>query len=243
MGVRISSDASAYKRTANVPVSTSFTLAGWYNFVTATPARFWGTMGLMNAVDGVAGRTVASTASGGAQLALEYTNAGGSFVTDALLTVSASVWYFIAITASGNAIGNLAAYIRARHERAFTSVTNSVAGNSYTAGAMEFGREGFTGEFMDGDAFGLCAFDSALTSNELMLLSYDLLAEQAFARARPNVYFRLRGNNDTWDRSGNARHPAVTAGVDRPGFKIWPQSRGVLNSPDGGYTPMGQVLM
>lgn len=236
MAVRISADASVFKRTASVPLSTSFTLAGWFRFVTAAPARFWGAMGMMTAVDGVSGRTIASTTSGGAQLALEYTNAGGTFVTDALLTVAAGPWYFIAITGSGNAIGNLAAYIRAQHEKAFTSVTNSVAGNSFAAGAIEFGREGFTGEFMDGDAFGLCAFDTPLSSRELMLLSNDLLAEQAFARARPNVYYRLRGNNDIWDRSGNARHATVTAGLDRPGIRVSPRLPQVLSNPSTAIT-------
>lgn len=230
MAVRFNSDASALKRTANLPGVTSFTLAGWFNFVIVTPARFWGAMGMMNAVDGVAGRTVASTASGSAQLSLEYTNAGGTFVTDALLTVSPATWYFIALSSAGSAIGNIAAYIRAQHEKAFTSITNSVAANSFTPGAVEFGREGFTGEFGDGDAFGLCAFDTALTSRELMLLSLDLLAEKPFRRAQPNFYWRLRGNNDLWDRSGNARHPTVTAGVDRPGIKTWPSRRKVLNT-------------
>jgi hypothetical protein len=234
MAVRISSDASVVKRTANLPSGTSFTMCGWFKFVTATPARFWGAMGMMSAVDGTAGRTVASTTSGGAQLALEYSNSGGSFVTDALLTVTAGTWYFIALTASGTAIGTVAAYIRAQHEKTFTSVTNSAACNALTPGAMEWGREGFTGEFMDGDAFALCAFDTALTSRELLLLSNDLLAENAFARNRPNVYFRLRGSNDTWDRSGNARHPTLTAGVDRPGFRVFQQSRNVFSSPGAG---------
>lgn len=233
MAVRINSDASVFRRTANLPPGTSFTIAGWFNFVTVTPARFWSPMMVSNAVDGSAYCGLASTTSGGAQLGLTYSDSGGSEVQVALLTVSANQWYFIAVTRSGTASGNAIAYIRALQDKAFTSVASSGAANALTPGNIDWGRDGFTGEFMDGDAFGLCAFDSVLTARELMLLSNDLLSENAFARAAPNVYFRLRGNNDLWDRSGNARHPTVTAGVDRPSIRTWRRRRRVLSTTSG----------
>lgn len=226
MAVRISSDASVFRRTASLPPGTSFTLAGWFKFSSVTPARFWGAMGIMNALGGTAGRTIASTTSGSAQLSLEYSNAGGTFVTVPLLTVKADTWYFIALTGAGTAIGTVKGYIRAFNEGAFISVSNTVACNAMVSGALEFGREGFTGEFMDGVGQHFATFDRVLDAAELLKLSYALAAEQPMPDVRNlNTYWRLRGADDIQDRSGNARPATVTVGANAQGYRVWKRPR------------------
>jgi hypothetical protein len=234
MAVRISSDASAIKRSANAPTQTAYTLAGWFYPVSATPARFWGPLGIYAGTDGVptAGQyhQISAAASGSASLSLFFRDSGGSDRTVSLGTVTAGLWHFVALTCSSTAIGGLTAYLRAQHANALTSASNANVLIAFTPGRFEYGRDSFAGDFVDG-AFAHCrTYDRALSAQELLRLSYDLLAEKDRNRANLNVYYRLRGANDIRDLSGNARDATFTPGIDWPSLRIWPRRRRTLAS-------------
>lgn len=228
MAVRISSDASALKRSASTPASTAFTLAGWFYF-SSIPARFYGPLGIYAGTDGVptsglSFHQISSAASGSAQLVLG--SGAGSAVN--LVSLRAGFWYFLAMTGSGTAAGAVNGYSRAQYENAFSKAVNATTFASFTAARIEFGRDSFAGDFIDGAAQHCVAFDRVLDEAELMKLSYSLLREKKFPDPRNlNVYYRLRGANDVQDLSGNARPLTATVGADAAGYKIvTPRRRG-----------------
>jgi hypothetical protein len=234
MPLRISSDASAPKRTTNLPVSTAVTIAGWFNFA-SVPARFWGALGITAAVDGSNFMQVSSAASGSAQLQLIWVASGLSNAVN-LVSVIAGKWYFLALTCSGTASGAVAAYSRSVEQNALTSVVSNSTRDALTTGALEWGRDSFTGDFIDGSAQHCILFDRALDARELLLLSYDLLRERVTNRTNLNAYYRLRSNTDIYDLSPNRRDPTVTVGANAQGVRLWPRRRGALSAPGGGST-------
>lgn len=227
MSVRISSDASALKRSANAPLVSSYTFGGWFKFGSVTPARFWGPLGLYDGTDGVptAGTSfqqLSSIASASATMGLTYKVLGAT-QTDTVFTLKAGFWTFLAMSGAGSAAGDVKAYTRLLHEKAFTVGQNSTAISApFVATRFEYGRDAFTGDFMDGVAQHCFAFDRVLDAGELMKLSIAMLYERRFPDSRNlNVYYRLRGANDIVDLSGNARQLTATIGANAERLQRW----------------------
>jgi hypothetical protein len=241
VALRISSDAAAIKRSANVPTQTSFTLAGWFNFASLRSGAFFGPLGIYNGTDGAPGGTgpyyqiSSDVSTGNGVLNLWWQDGANASQKASFFTAAANTWYFIAMTSSGTSSGNLVAYVRRMEAKALTSVASTTATNVWTSQRMEWGRDSFSGDFMDGSAMHCVAFDRALDPRELMLLSTALLKEQIPNRQNLNVYYRLRGNTDINDLSGNARDPTLTVGANAAGLRIWPRRRGAAGSSGSTY--------
>lgn len=239
MAVRVTADASAPKRSANAPTETAYTFGCWAYLNSATPARFWGPLGLYAGTDGApTGNTqfhqISSLASGSASLVLGYDD-GAVGQAIALGTARAGFWHFFAMTCNAVAAGGLKAYMRQAHERTFSKAVNSNSARVFTPARFEYGRDGFTGDFIDGAAQHCFAFDRALDEAELMKLSIALLAEKPFPdRSNLNVYYRFRGADDIQDRSGNARPATFTVGANAQGLRVWTPKRRVIASGSGG---------
>lgn len=234
MAVRISTDASAIKRSANTPSQTAFTLGGWFYFNSATPARFWGPLGLYAGTDGspTSGTDyvqISSASSGSAVLEI----IGGTYgAGQTLITAKAATWYFLAMTGTALGAGGLVGWARAHYEKSFTQASNINTGTAFTSARMEWGRDAFTGDPIDGAAEHCFCFDRALGEAELMKLSNALLAERVFPdRTNLNVYYRFRGAHDTQDLSGNARALTATLGLNAAGLRVWPRRKPVIASP------------
>ncbi|HEY6924758.1 MAG TPA: hypothetical protein VI653_14890, partial [Steroidobacteraceae bacterium] len=207
MAIRINSDASTIKRSANTPTRNAFTLAGWFNFSSFRNGSFWGPLGIYNGTDGTPGASSpylqisSDTSTGNGVLDLWWPDSGNNALSATLFTAQLGTWYFIALTGSGTGVGNVNAYVRSLASNALTVATNSTTTNTFTPNRMEWGRDGFSGDQIDGSAFGCVAFDRALTSRELLILSYALIQERIPDDTSLNVYYRLRGNGDIYDLS------------------------------------------
>lgn len=248
MAVRVTNDASAPKRSANAPIETAYTVGCWAYLNSATPGRFWGPLGLYAGTDGAPTSNtqfhqISSLASGSASLVLGYDD-GAVGQTIALGTARAGFWHFFAMTCNAVAAGGLKAYMRLAHERAFSTAVNSNAARVFTPARFEHGRDGFTGDFIDGALEHCFAFDRALDEAELMKLSIALLAEKPFPdRRNLNVYYRFRGADDIQDRSGNARAATFTVGANAQGLRVWPRRPPALASPSTGLTASSSITL
>lgn len=217
MAVAVTSDASAFKRAANLPSATSISIWGWFFFTDVAPAgRFWGPLGYGN-IDSATNQ-ISSSSAGGTALSI-FSSAGSSA---ALFTPSANTWYFCALTCAGTGAGQLVGYVRALTANAFT--TASVTGASPTFNGAEWGRDGFTGDYIAGriHACGMC--DAVLSADELLRLSY--FHEPQFSGIRSlNVFYptiESVNTNANIDRSGNGRNATATVGAlaDSPSL-LW----------------------
>lgn len=228
MAISVTNDASAFKRSANVPPQTSFSIWGWFFFTTVTPARFWGPLGLYDGADGAPTGSIdfiqiSSASSGAAAQVLTY-KTGVVNQSDAFFTPAANTWYFIAITGSGTAAGNVKAYARAITAAAFTTVSSSLTQGTITATRAEWGRDAFSGDFITGSMHAFGMDDVALSADELLNLSF--YHEPQFGGIRSlNAFYPTIESvnaNATVDRSGNARNATATVGaLAEPPSLLW----------------------
>lgn len=217
MAIAVTNDASVFKRSANAPTITSYTIWGWFNFTSVTPARFWGPLGLYAGTDGAPGGggvqyvQVSSASSGSSQLVL----GGGTITNVNLINTAANTWYFIALNGNALAAGGQVAYARA-----ITSNTLSVASSAglmttFTPARAEWGRECFTGDFISGSIHACGMADVALSVDELLELSYFHEPQLDGIRSL-NVFYpciESVNTNAVVDRSGNARNATATVGA------------------------------
>jgi hypothetical protein len=228
VAIAVTNDASAFKRSANVPGQTAMALWGWFNFSSVTPARFWGPLGIYaNGSDGAPASQqfwqISSTASGSANLSLFYRNASAD-VEIPLFTASANTWYFIAISCSALTAGNLRAHVRALTANTLTTVVSTNTATTWTPARMEWGRDAFTGDFISGSIHAVGAADAALSVDELLELSY-FHEPQADGIRSVNCFYPCIADtaaNCQVDKSGLARNATATPGAlaDSPAL-LW----------------------
>lgn len=219
MAIAVTNDASAFKRSANAPGQTAYTLWGWFNFTTVTPARFWGPLGIYAGADGApttntAYHQISSAASGSANLVLGYDGPAGA-VTVALATVSTNTWYFMALTCSALTAGNLKAYIRAITANTLTVASSTNTADTFTPARTEWGRDAFTGDFITGSMHAIGSADVAKSVDELLEMSY-FHEPQLDGISSLNCFYpciESVNTNASVDRSGNARNATVTHGA------------------------------
>ncbi len=219
MAVVVNSDASAFKRSANAPGQTSYSIWGWFYFTSVTPARFWGPLGIYAGSDGApTGSTqfhqITSASSGSANIELGYDGPAG-FVGVSLHTASANTWYFYALTCSALTSGSLKAYVRAITANSFTTATNSSTSDTWTPARVEWGRDTFSGDYIDGRIHACGMADVALSDEELLELSYFHEPQLDGIRSL-NVFYpciESTNSNATIDRSGNGRNATATVGA------------------------------
>jgi hypothetical protein len=216
MAIAVTNDASAFKRSANVPTQTAFSLWGWFYFTSVTPARFWGPLGIYAGTDGnptggTAYLQVSSASSGSSQLVL----AGGTISNVNLVNASANTWYFIALTCSGNSTGQVIAYARALTANTLTSAPSTGPNTAFTSARIEWGREAFTGDFISGRIHACGAANVALSADELLELSYFHEPQLDGIRSLNVFYPTINAVNTdcTTDMSGNARNATATVGA------------------------------
>ena len=205
MAIVVNSDASAFKRTANLPSATAYSMWGWF-MLTTDRNTFSGLLGI---TDGTNYHQLC-TDSDGTTLNLFRGNPGAQTSLQALST---NTWYFCALTCSGTAAGTLVGYIRSLSQNTLTSV--SAAGISFTPSSMEWGRDGFTGEYMSGRIHACGAANAALSADELLELSYYHEPQLDGIRSLNVFYPTIESANTTAvnDRSGNGRNATATVGA------------------------------
>ena len=235
MAIVVNSDASAFKRTANLPTSTSFSMWGWF-MLTTDRNTFSGLLGLADSSGG-SPSTQHQIATGSDGTTLEVVGSAGATAT--LGALSLNTWYFAAMTAAASGAGNLKGYFRLITDNVLTSATQTAG--SFTTAAAEFGRDGFTGEFITGRIHACGMADAALSIDELLELSY-FHEPHADGIRSLNVFYPtiVSVNTDaTIDKSGNARNATATVGAlaDSPPL-IWNSSgpRIVLPAASSGTT-------
>jgi hypothetical protein len=208
MAVAVTSDATAFKRTANLPTATAYSMWGWF-FVGTKPARFWGTLGIGNIDSSVC--QISATTSAGASLDIWGNTSNATLITSGNLTTN--TWYFMAITKAGTGAGQLIGYYRTLTQNTLSSAT--AQDSNATMNGAEWGRDGFTGDFMDGriHACGMC--DAVLSPDELLELSFFHEPQLDGIRSLNVFYPTIESvnTNTTVDRSGNARDATATVGA------------------------------
>lgn len=242
MAIAVTNDASALKRSANVPGQTSYSIWGWFNFTSVTPARFWGPLGIYAGTDGSPTTAtdchqISSAASGSAQLDLVYYTSGGVETHATLATVSANTWYFMALTCSALTAGNLKAYIRAVTANTLTTASNAGTARTFTPARAEWGRDSFSTDFISGSMHALGMADAVLSVDELLELSY-FHEPQLDGLRSLNVFYPCISDtaaNCQVDKSGNARNATATPGAlaDSPPL-LWQAISPPWNLPAAG---------
>lgn len=242
MAIRISSDASAPKRSANSPAQTSYTLAGWFKY-NSIRAAFQGPLSIYAGADGAPTtstqyQALGAPSSGSSTLSLLYTNGAGVSQSTSLITLVVDQWFFCAMAGTATTIGGLRGYARPFYSPILVAGSNAVAGLAFTAARFEYGRDGFTGEFIDGAAQHCVAFDRALDGAELLKLSYALLLRKRLPDTRNlNVYYKFSGSHDIQDWSGNTRPSTMTVGVNAQGYNLWTRDHSPAPAASSTTTP------
>lgn len=239
MAVVVNSDASAFKRTANLPDDISFSMWGWFYFGTDRNT-FTGLLALVNSSGGspTSGIQLA-TDSDGTSLKLFTFVPGSNADSATIVTLSAGTWYFGAITCSGTAAGNTIAYVRALTANSLTSTNVDRPDTAWTPGAAEWGRDGFTGDYLNGRIHACGMADVALSANELLELSYYHEPQLDGIRSLNVFYPTIESvnTNASIDRSGNGRNATATVGAlaDAPAL-LWrtPGPQIILPAASGG---------
>jgi len=216
MAIAVTSDASAFKRTANLPAaSTAYSIWGWFR-LTTDRNTFTGLVGLANAVDGASFHQLGTDSDGTTLKIWSQTTSTN------VAALSTNTWYFGAMTCSGTGAGTLIGYVRALTANALTSA--SIAGTSFTPGAAEWGRDCVTGEFISGEIHACGMSNAVLSADELLELSYFHEPQLDGIRSLNVFYPTIESvnTNATVDRSGNARNATATVGalVDAPAL-LW----------------------
>lgn len=150
------------------------------------------------------------TDSDGTTLNLYRGNPGAQ---TSLLALSTNTWYFAALTCAGTGAGQLIGYARAITSNSFTTV--SAAGISFTPNAVNWGRDGFTGEYITGRIHACGMAGAVLSADELLELSYYHEPQLDGIRS-VNVFYpciESANSNATVDRSGNGRNATATVGA------------------------------
>lgn len=207
MAIAVTSDASAFKRTANLPAaSTAYTMCGWF-MLTTDRNTFSGALGIANAVDGASFHQLGTDSDGTTLKIWSQTTSTN------VAALSLNTWYFGAMTCSGTGAGTLIGYVRALTANALTSA--AVAGTSFTPGAAEWGRDCVTGEFITGRIHACGMANVVLSADELLELSYFHEPQLDGIRSLNVFYPTIEAANSdaTVDRSGNARNATATVGA------------------------------
>ncbi len=202
---------------------------GWFRPTTDRNA-FSGWLAINSAVDALNWLSIQSQADG-TTMELSDGNGSGSALTASMFSATVNTWYFVAFTSAGTAGGSSIAYWRTLAQNALsTSNITGASSRSTTVGAMEFGRDGFVGEYMSGEMHAIGCANAVLSADELLELSYFHEPQLDGIRSL-NVFYPIIesvNTNATVDRSGNARNATATVGAlaDAPAL-LW---RSVVNS-------------
>jgi hypothetical protein len=215
VAIIVNSDASAFKRSANLPSATAYTMWGW--FMLTTDRNTWtGLLGLTSAVDASTLHELGTDTDG---VTCKVWNASGSTT---IATLSLNTWYFAAMSCSGTGAGALVGYIRAITANTLTSASRT--GSTFTPGQAEWGRDCFTGEYLDGRMHACGMANAVLSADELLEISYYHEPQKDGIRSI-NVFYPCVANTNTLcktDMSGNGRNATATEGAlaDSPGL-LW----------------------
>lgn len=239
MAIVVNSDASAFKRTANLPAYNSATLFGWF-YIGTDKNDYTSLLGLADSTGGTptAGFHL-STDVDGTTLQVWNDFAGGTN----LKALSTATWYFAAITCAGTGAGQVIGYVRSITETTFTTTTETLPG-SFTPAVAEWGRAGYSPFYLDGRIHACGMADVVLSSDELLWLSHFHEPQLRGIRSLNVFYPTIESvnTNATVDRSGNGRNATATHGAlaDSPPL-LWMRSPriGVINVAAAAGTTRG----
>jgi hypothetical protein len=211
MAVAFGASGRYLRRTANLPSSTSFTIAAWIKVVGVRGAYAY----ILGMDDG-----------SGAYTLLGYSAADVLEVTtDAAYASFASNptvgnWAFMALTCSGSGAGQCAGYFRDIGASTFVSVTTTASNSTKTA--LNIGNDGYD-DWTNTQVGPIFVFDRALSSTELLHLSYSIrpnvigtmpiIWSPCWSTADTNDY---SGNGDNWTTAGalsSADNPPISWGM------------------------------
>lgn len=192
MSVRTNGTDEYYRRTANLPSSTGFTICGWSRLTLhVSDYQYWG---MENA-----------TSTSSAYLLIGFTNTGTFEIASNTGNNSFSsapsdeVWFFWAITCSGTGAGSFNGYWAGFSDTSFK--TASTTGASFTPACITLGNDSYT-EDVNACYFGVKIWDAVLTSTELWNEMETIRPQRT---ANLNIWSPLWDANDIKDYSGNGR--------------------------------------
>ncbi len=246
MAVVVNSDASVFKRTANLPAATSFSMWGWFYFGTDRNT-YTGLLALADTSNGNPAEYIQlATDVDGTSLRLWDVDDN----TSVFATLAPGTWYFGAITCAGTGANQCTAYVRTPTANTFTTASLTLdATDSFTPAVAEWGRDGYTGDYLDGRIHACGMADVALSADELLAISYFHEPQLRGIRSLNVFYPTIESvnSNATVDRSGNGRNATATVGAlaDAPSLLWGP--RGVhapVPAPAGGaVTGTGAITL
>lgn len=208
MGVSLGGSGQYLRRTANLPTSTAFTIAGWVKIRSVRSSAYQYFFNLESALSSATKYEDTG-----------YNNTGGMEVesdvnTGAVTSPPTATWLFVYLKCSGTGAGNLESGWMGNTDTNFT--IGSATGSSFTTVLLQLGNDSYD-EWCNVDLRAIRVWNVALTDAELKA---EKASTTLVKTANINAFWDLPSTSNYTDSSGNGRDLTVggslTTSVDDP---------------------------